>query len=38
VLFPGKKPEDKAAADELKSDLDEVVHPERHPHGDEAKH
>jgi len=38
VLFPGKKPEDQAAVDELKSDLDEVVHPERHPHGDEAKH
>jgi tellurite resistance protein TerC len=38
VLFPGKKPEAVHAADELKDDLDEVVHPERHPHGDEAKH
>lgn len=36
VLFPGKKPADQAAVDELKSDLDEVVHPERHPHDDGA--
>jgi len=38
VLFPGKKPEAVHAVDELKEDLDEVVHPDRHPHGDEAKH
>jgi tellurite resistance protein TerC len=30
MLFPGSKPEEVAAANEIKEDLDEVVHPDHH--------
>jgi len=30
MLFPGKKPEEQAAAAEVKADIDAAVHPEKH--------